>query len=74
MDFFEKEADKKAFDIFPFYKEFTMDVICRIAMGQKSSEMFTNKAKVAAIDAVFRRNFRQPLFYLARVAPYLRGL
>ncbi|PIO75472.1 unspecific monooxygenase [Teladorsagia circumcincta] len=51
MDFFEKEADKKAFDIFPFYKEFTMDVICRIAIGQKRSEMFTNKAKVASIDA-----------------------
>ncbi|PIO59990.1 hypothetical protein TELCIR_18530 [Teladorsagia circumcincta] len=74
MDFFEKEADEKAFDIFPFYKEFTMDVICRIAIGQKRSEMFTNKAKVASIDAVFRRNFRQPLFYLARVAPYLGGL
>ncbi|KAK6018175.1 hypothetical protein OSTOST_16252 [Ostertagia ostertagi] len=53
MDFFEKEADKKAFDIFPFYKEFTMDVICRIAMGQKSSEMFTNKAKVAAIELLY---------------------
>ncbi|KAK6055359.1 hypothetical protein COOONC_07136 [Cooperia oncophora] len=52
MDFFEKEANMKAFDVVPFYKEFTLDVIYRIAMGQRESEMFTDKEKVAAVDSV----------------------
>nr|CDJ82292.1 Cytochrome P450 domain containing protein [Haemonchus contortus] len=72
MEFFEKKADKKAFDIYPFYKEFTMDVICRIAMGQQDSEMFKNKKKVATIDSIFRRNLRQPIFLLASMVPALR--
>ncbi|KAK5970421.1 hypothetical protein GCK32_016000, partial [Trichostrongylus colubriformis] len=72
MEFFEKEADRKAFDIFPFYKEFTLDVIYRVAMGQNGSKMFTDKEKLLAIDSIFRRSFRQPVFYLASIVPSLR--
>ncbi|PIO60488.1 hypothetical protein TELCIR_18014 [Teladorsagia circumcincta] len=50
MEFFEKEANEKAFNIFPFFKEFSLDVIYRIAMGQRGSEIFTDKEKVAAVD------------------------
>ncbi|XGW03005.1 hypothetical protein V3C99_014761 [Haemonchus contortus] len=72
MEFFETEADNKAFDIFPFYKEFTMDVISRIAMGQQGSQMFKDKRKVATMESIFRRSLRQPIFYLASMAPSLR--
>ncbi|KAK6042167.1 hypothetical protein COOONC_20328 [Cooperia oncophora] len=72
MDFFEKEANMKAFDVVPFYKEFTLDVIYRIAMGQRESEMFTDKEKVAAVDSIFRTNLRRPVFYLAALVPCLR--
>lgn len=72
MDLFDKKANQRAFNIFPFYKEFTMDVICRIAMGQQGSRMFMDEGKVAAIDSIFKRNFRQPIFYLAAAAPGIR--
>ncbi|KAK6022300.1 hypothetical protein OSTOST_12010, partial [Ostertagia ostertagi] len=72
MEFFEKQADKEAFNIFPFYKEFSLDVIYRIAMGQRESELFSDKEKVAAVDYIFRTNPRQPVFYLASVIPSLR--
>ncbi|VDO25879.1 unnamed protein product [Heligmosomoides polygyrus] len=66
MDLFDKKANQRAFNIFPFYKEFTMDVICRIAMGQQGSRMFMDEGKI------FKRNFRQPIFYLAAAAPGIR--
>ncbi|RCN49006.1 hypothetical protein ANCCAN_04883, partial [Ancylostoma caninum] len=51
MSLFDERADQPAFNIFTFYKEFTMDVISRIAMGQKSSKMFTDD-KVERVDEV----------------------
>ncbi|EPB69399.1 hypothetical protein ANCCEY_11518 [Ancylostoma ceylanicum] len=49
MELFDERAGQQAFNIFTYYKEFTMDVICRIAMGQKGSKMFTDD-KVDRID------------------------
>ncbi|KAK6036971.1 hypothetical protein COOONC_25524 [Cooperia oncophora] len=69
MNFFEKEANKEAFNIIPFYKEFTLDVIYRIAMGQRESEIFSDKNQIAAI---FRADLRRPVFYLASLVPSLR--
>ncbi|EYC41274.1 hypothetical protein Y032_0575g199 [Ancylostoma ceylanicum] len=77
MELFDERAGQQAFNIFTYYKEFTMDVICRIAMGQKGSKMFTDD-KVDRIDKIFGRSFRQPVFYLASIFPgsrlYLRQI
>ncbi|EPB66112.1 hypothetical protein ANCCEY_14796, partial [Ancylostoma ceylanicum] len=83
---FDERAGQQAFNIFTFYKEFTMDVICRIAMGQKGSRMFTDdkvdridkegaeKLEEATFDGgqVFGRSFRQTVFYLASIFPGIR--
>ncbi|PIO75471.1 unspecific monooxygenase [Teladorsagia circumcincta] len=61
MEFFEKEANQKAFNIFPFFKEFSLDVIYRIAMGQRGSEIFTDKEKVAAVDYVSKHLTREEI-------------
>ncbi|KAK5979235.1 Unspecific monooxygenase, partial [Trichostrongylus colubriformis] len=70
MEFFEKEADRKAFDIYPFYKEFTLDVIYRVAMGQNGSRLFVDKEKFLAVDTLFHRSLRHPVLFLASsIAP-----
>ncbi|VDO52519.1 unnamed protein product [Haemonchus placei] len=53
---------------FRFYKEFTMDVICRIAMGQQGSEMFKNKKKVATIDSVGVIRHEKKIYLLIKIA------
>ncbi|VDM67668.1 unnamed protein product [Strongylus vulgaris] len=67
---FDDRANKPAFDVLPFYKEFTMDVIYRIALGQKGSKMFADE-KMTRVDKIFQRSFRQPAFYLACAIPSL---
>ncbi|CAJ0590341.1 unnamed protein product [Cylicocyclus nassatus] len=67
---FDDKADKQAFDVLPFYKEFTMDVIYRVALGQEGPKMFTDE-KMTRVDKIFQRSFRQPLFYVASAVPSL---
>ncbi|VDO54497.1 unnamed protein product [Haemonchus placei] len=42
-------------------KEFTMDVISRIAMGQQGSQMFKDKRKVATMDSVTKHLTREEI-------------
>ncbi|CAJ0599878.1 unnamed protein product [Cylicocyclus nassatus] len=64
----DEHAEQEAFDIHQFYKEFTIDVIYRIALGQQGSQMFKDD-KMARVDAIFQRSGRQPVFYLASIWP-----
>ncbi|WKY11678.1 hypothetical protein Q1695_003334 [Nippostrongylus brasiliensis] len=72
MRFLDRASEEGAFNIVQFYKEFTMDVIYRIAMGQENSQMFVDKERLTTIDSLLRINFRQPLLLLAAIAPVLR--
>ncbi|KAK6755821.1 hypothetical protein RB195_014295 [Necator americanus] len=71
IELFDKRADQRAFDILTFYKQFAMDVISRIAMGQKGSRMFVDD-KMSSVDKIFRRNMRHPIFFTAVIAPIFR--
>ncbi|TKR67161.1 hypothetical protein L596_023354 [Steinernema carpocapsae] len=55
VEFLNEKADKgESFDIHPFYQELTMDVIERIAMGQKGSRQFQNPF-IDDVKGVFTR-------------------
>ncbi|KAJ1359998.1 hypothetical protein KIN20_018851 [Parelaphostrongylus tenuis] len=69
-----RDTNTEAFDIFPFYKEFTMDVIYRLAIGQRGSKMFTDDNRVKDVESIFKLNFRHPIIYLAATVPRLRPL
>lgn len=42
MKLFDKLSDDDAINIHPYFEEYTMDTISRIAMGQKGSALFNN--------------------------------
>uniref|UniRef100_A0A1I7WLL2 Cytochrome P450 n=1 Tax=Heterorhabditis bacteriophora TaxID=37862 RepID=A0A1I7WLL2_HETBA len=64
----EINADKEAFNIHRYYQEYTLDVISRIAMGEKESKMFQNN-RIKLVQKFFLRSFRNPIFYLASIMP-----
>ncbi|VDM68750.1 unnamed protein product [Strongylus vulgaris] len=66
----DEKANQEAFDILNYYKEFAIDVIYRIALGQQGSKMFQDD-KMTRVDKIFQRSFRQPIFYLANTVPCL---
>uniref|UniRef100_A0AC34GYD8 Cytochrome P450 n=1 Tax=Panagrolaimus sp. ES5 TaxID=591445 RepID=A0AC34GYD8_9BILA len=69
MKFLEKAVEtKKPFDISKFYHELTMDVICRIAIGQKGSKQFENP-NVEIIKAILSRKGIEWLDNFAHMFP-----
>uniref|UniRef100_A0A7E4V8E1 Cytochrome P450 n=1 Tax=Panagrellus redivivus TaxID=6233 RepID=A0A7E4V8E1_PANRE len=69
MEFINLEHEKgKPFNIHPFFYEYTMDVICRIATGQKGSKQFENP-NVAMVTEVFKNIGSTPFERLSFMVP-----
>uniref|UniRef100_A0AC34FFN7 Cytochrome P450 n=1 Tax=Panagrolaimus sp. ES5 TaxID=591445 RepID=A0AC34FFN7_9BILA len=55
IDHLDKAYDKnEAFNIHPYFHELTMDIICRIAMGQKGTKQFEN-SNVELVKSIFAK-------------------
>jgi cytochrome P450 family 13 len=71
MEFLEKPVKtKKPFDISKYYHELTMDVICRIAVGQRGTKQFDNP-NVEIIKGILSRKGVEWLDDLAHMFPAL---
>uniref|UniRef100_A0A7E4V8M5 Cytochrome P450 n=1 Tax=Panagrellus redivivus TaxID=6233 RepID=A0A7E4V8M5_PANRE len=71
MVFFDKAYETgKAFNIKPFFHEFTMDVMCHIALGHKETNQFNNP-RTKLVDDVFKYLGGTPFEKSAFMAPAL---
>uniref|UniRef100_A0A1I7ZCB1 Cytochrome P450 n=1 Tax=Steinernema glaseri TaxID=37863 RepID=A0A1I7ZCB1_9BILA len=73
VDFMERDADTgKSFNIHSYYQELTMDIIARIAMGQKGTRQFENEY-LENVKGVFMRPLDNLFVILPFVFPILRA-
>ncbi|KAI1718569.1 cytochrome p450 domain-containing protein [Ditylenchus destructor] len=73
LGFMDKVAEaSEEIDIRVYFHELTMDIICRIALGQKSSRQFNNKYTAVAQQA-FARIGRSKIMRLSWMFPWLGG-
>ncbi|KAE9547698.1 hypothetical protein FO519_009091 [Halicephalobus sp. NKZ332] len=69
MDFVDKAYEEgKPFNIHPYFHELTMDIIMRVAMGQKGSKLFNNPY-VEMVKNVFLHFGGSKFNTLAAIAP-----
>uniref|UniRef100_A0A0M3HV14 Cytochrome P450 n=2 Tax=Ascaris TaxID=6251 RepID=A0A0M3HV14_ASCLU len=69
LGYLEEHADvEKSFNIHPYYQQLTMDVIARVAMGQKGSQQFRSEY-LDLVKAIFGRPADQPFAIAIKVLP-----
>ncbi|CAJ0952507.1 unnamed protein product, partial [Mesorhabditis belari] len=68
-----KHVGKEAFNIHRYYQEFSMDVINRLALGEKRSTQFETEL-VDIMKRIFERDMREPFICLAVMFPRFRML
>ncbi|KAK0420383.1 hypothetical protein QR680_014649 [Steinernema hermaphroditum] len=72
VDFIEQHANTdKSFNIHTFYQELTMDVIARIAMGQKGTRQFANDY-LENVKGVFTRPLNSVFVVIPFIFPFLQ--
>ncbi|CAJ0956414.1 unnamed protein product, partial [Mesorhabditis belari] len=66
-----KNAGEAPIDIHTYYQEYTIDVISRIAMGQKETMQWKSEY-AEQLRFAFARDPREPFFIMATAIPFLR--
>ncbi|CAJ0945716.1 unnamed protein product, partial [Mesorhabditis belari] len=66
-----KNANGAPIDIYPYFQEYSIDVICRVAIGIKDSTQWKSEYAKKMIH-VTTRDPRDPFFFLAAMSPFLR--